>query len=144
MFEYPEFTQDLAESILHDYVGIICLTPMLPQGGVAKCKVDDFAFYIIYLRRIIPQAVGTDDFYETFVHELIHIFHIVQDLPVNEAVVETESVRFYNLNKDFVRKLYKSAVSKILVWDPPIRSKLTSEDRLKLIKQMAVNNQRRN
>ena len=138
---YPKFTTDQAEIILRNHVGVVCLTPMLPEGGVARCEVSGFVFHIIYLRRIIPQTVGTDRFYETFIHELIHIFHTILGLPINENVVEAECIRFYSLNKDFVKRLYESVVDsqKLLVWNPPIGSQLTHEDRLELIKQKAKN-----
>jgi hypothetical protein len=134
--QWPEFTCEQALKTLQEHVGVVCMTPMIPEGGVSKYKVDGLTTHVVYLRNNFPREIGTDRFYETFAHELIHVLHYTRGLPTDEKAVERECVRFYAANQVFIRELWKSVTesSQYLVWNPPRGSPATNRDRLKLIK----------
>jgi hypothetical protein len=118
---------------------------MIPEGGVSRYEIDGVAVYIVWLRNNFLWEIGTDRFYETFVHELIHIFYFLHGFSAREDTVEREGAEFYASNQAFVRKLYESVTQgpQYFVWNPPPESPLTPKDRLRLIEKRVLENRSR-
>lgn len=103
--KWPVFTEEWAQKIVDEYLEMLCLCWMIDEGVVCKYKVKNHWFWVIYLRSFFPSDIGSDCQYETFIHELIHIFHFIQFLPCREEMVEKECVQFFAEHKNFVTKL---------------------------------------
>lgn len=108
---WPVFTEEWARKIVDEHLAILCLNLMLFKGGMAFYEVGDRRFYVIYLRSSFRKEIGSPDWHETFVHELIHIFHNIYGLSTREKRVEKECVDFYAKHKTFVEALLRELLN---------------------------------
>lgn len=101
------FTKEWARKIAQEYVERYCICFMMPDGGHGTLEVNDHRIHIVYICAVLERdEVAKDDQLDTFIHELIHVFHDVWGLPQKESVVERKTKRFCRRHKAFARELF--------------------------------------
>ena len=108
----PKFTPQWAEKIAFEYVEKFCLCFLLPDGLHSTYEFNDKSFHVIFIYAVIQgDTKQENNQLETFIHELIHVFHSVWNLPQNEKCVDKKAKRFCRQHEDFARALFDSIIT---------------------------------
>lgn len=109
----PKFTKKIAEEICFKYLNKFSLKWMLVNGMTLIRKENGKTIYKITIclapneseERFLVQL-------DTFIHEIIHVFHDIHSLEQNEKVIKRKTRRFIRRYKEFTRVLFQQMLDK--------------------------------
>jgi len=99
-----ELTQDDFKLVLEERVKEVRFGPMISGAGLYKAPLmdkSDFGKYIIKINELKDQ----EEQKLGLIHEILHI---LCPMSTAEEVIETETKRFYEENREFVNKIYEN------------------------------------
>ncbi len=106
------FTPEWAEKIALEYVELFVFKNMLCKGCVSLWEFNDHRIYVIFVCPIEESdIVAQDDQIDTFIHELLHVFHYIWGLPQTEYIIERKTKRFLSKHNEFSRNLFRKILA---------------------------------